>query len=72
MKMRYANINNSPRLLRVLKLLAKGGEHSTLAIITKAKVCAVSAIISELRQNGYSITCKRRGSAWYYRLHTCT
>ena len=68
--MRYANLNNSPRLMRVLCLLATGGEHSTLAIIRKAKVCAVSAIISELRENGYAINCQRRGSAWYYSLKT--
>ena len=66
--MRYANINNSPRLLRTLRVLRKNKELTTLEIIQKARVCAVSAIISELRQNGYSISCKRRGDKWYYKL----
>jgi len=66
--MRYANINNSPRLLRTLKVLKKNTELTTLEIIQKARVCAVSAIISELRQNGFSISCKRRGNNWFYKL----
>jgi len=66
--MRYANINNSPRLLRTLKVLRKNTELTTLEIIQKARVCAVSAIISELRENGFSISCKRRGNNWFYKL----
>jgi len=66
--MNAANLTKSDRLQRVLKLLAKGGEFTTLEIIQKAGVCAVNSIISELRQNGYQITCQRRNDKWFYRM----
>lgn len=47
----------SKRLKRVLSVL-KRGSATTRTIIRDANVCAVSAIISELRENGYRITCK--------------
>lgn len=68
--MNYANIENSDRLARVADLLEQGGEFTTLDIIKKANVCAVNSIISELRQNGYDITCQRRGEKWFYKLET--
>ena len=58
---------NSPRLIRTLSLLDRGGEYSTLDIVMGANVMAVSAVISELRQNGVEIECNRRGNAWYYK-----
>ncbi|NBX50683.1 hypothetical protein EBT25_12280 [bacterium] len=66
--MNYANIEKSDRLARVAELLSQGGEFTTLDIIKQAHVCAVNSIISELRQNGYGISCQRRGSKWYYKL----
>ena len=66
--MNYANIEKSDRLKRVADVLAKSGELSTLDIIKKANVCAVNSIVSELRQNGYDITCQRRGEKWFYKL----
>jgi len=68
--MNYANIENSDRLQRVAEMLEQGGEFTTLDIIKKANVCAVNSIISELRQNGYDITCQRRGEKWFYKLET--
>jgi hypothetical protein len=66
--MNSANIENSERLQRVYKLLAKGGEYTTLDIIYKAGVCAVNSIVSELRANGYDIQCERRANKWFYRM----
>lgn len=66
--MNYANIEKSDRLKRVADVLAQNGELSTLDIIKKANVCAVNSIVSELRQNGYDITCQRRGEKWFYKL----
>lgn len=64
--MHAARLTNSDRLKRVQKLLSDGKSHSTLDIVRRARVCAVSAAISELRYNGYEIDCKRRGSRFYY------
>jgi biotin operon repressor len=66
--MNAANFDKSDRLQRVYKLLKKGGEYTTLDIIQSAGVCAVNSIISELRQQGYQITCQRRADKWFYRL----
>lgn len=66
--MNHANIESSDRLQRVAQVLAQGGEFSTLDIIKKANVCAVNSIVSELRQNGYDISCERRGEKWFYRM----
>ena len=66
--MNSARIDKSPRLQRVLGLLYGGKWHSTMDIIQSAKVCAVNSIVSELRDNGYKIDCKRNGDKWLYRL----
>ena len=66
--MNAAALETSDRLQRVLKLLSRGGEFTTLEIIQKAGVCAVNSIISELRQNGYDISCVRRANKWFYRM----
>ena len=66
--MNAAKIEKSDRLQRVLQLLKKGGEYTTLEIIQKAGVCAVNSIISELRQHGYKINCQRRNNKWFYRM----
>ena len=49
----------SPRLQRVLTLLAGGRTFSTKQIVRRARVMAVSACISELRTHGAEITCIR-------------
>ena len=66
--MNAASIEKSARLNRVLDLLSRGGEFTTLDIIKQANVCAVNSIIAEIRQNGYDITCQRRGDKWFYTL----
>lgn len=67
--MNAANPHKSERLKRVIRLLKKRREFSTLDIIQRANVCAVNSIIAELRQAGHKITCQRRGDRWFYRLH---
>jgi hypothetical protein len=67
--MHAANIEKSERLGRVLDLLSKGGDYSTLDIIRQANVCAVNSIVAELRQNGFEINCQRRGEKWFYCLN---
>ncbi|MBL9057472.1 MAG: hypothetical protein JNJ84_14490 [Rhodobacteraceae bacterium] len=50
----------SPRLQRVLALLADGRPHTTRDIVRRAKVMAVNACISELRHHGAEITCSQQ------------
>lgn len=66
--MNSASIERSARLKRVRDLLKDGKEYSTYQIIQKTKVCAVSAVISELRENDCDIRCQRRGDRWFYRM----
>ncbi len=60
--MHAARFEHSPRLQRVHQLLSDGVERSTLEIVTGAQVCAVNSCISELRENGFYIECRQRGS----------
>ena len=64
--MHAAKVDRSARLRRVLNLLSHGVAMSTLDIIRLANVAAVSAAVSELRQQGYNIECKRKGDIWLY------
>lgn len=66
--MNYANIENSLRLQKVITVLKDKKWHSTMDIIKRAEVCAVSSIITELRFNGYDIKCKREVNKWLYQL----
>ena len=70
--MHAASIARSPRLRRVADFLAGGAEHSTLEIVTGARVCAVNSCIAELRANGYNISCRQitgpDGRIWLYRM----
>lgn len=68
--MHAARLDKSRRLKRVLNVLSDGAEHSTLDIVRQARVCAVNSIVAELRHNGFSIACQRRGEYWYYRLES--
>lgn len=47
----------SPRLQRVLKLLADGKPHTTRQIVRGARVMAVNACVAELRSHGAEILC---------------
>ena len=59
-----ANPAKSQRLQIVLEILKRRGEEgaTTREVIelSKGKVCAVNSIISELRANGYQISCKTK------------
>ena len=70
--MNHAYESKSMRLQRVIKVLKGKGAYSTLHIATKARVCAVNSIISELRANDYRIGCfskaVRGQRVWYYML----
>jgi hypothetical protein len=66
--MHYAKLEKSKRLQCVLAALKRRKRLSTMQIIERANVCAVNSIISEIRRNGYVITCKRDGGVWYYSL----
>lgn len=59
---------SSPRLQRVLRLLQDGRWHSTLGIVQEAQVLAVSAVVSELRQNGIRVEHDQHGKVHVYRL----
>ena len=52
----------SPRLQRVLALLSDGRPHTTRDIVRRARVMAVNACISELRQHGAEIICVKRAA----------
>lgn len=65
--MNAARLDKSDRLRRLAKVLKTGKEYSTLEIIQLANVAAVSAAISELRQNGMDIRCRRSDRIYYYR-----
>ncbi len=64
--MNAAKLSKSQRLKRVYNLLSDGRPHSTLDSMKRASVCAVSAIVAELRANGKTIVCKRHGDVWFY------
>ena len=67
MSMNAASLS-SPRLQRVLTLLSDGRSHSTRSIMRKARVCAISACVSELREHGAEIVCERKrvGDDWRF------
>jgi hypothetical protein len=58
--MHAAKVSRSARLKRVLEFLRGRGKAgaTTREIIKLCDVCAVNAIVPELRQNGYTISCK--------------
>ncbi len=68
----HAATLTSPRLQRVLKVLSDGRPHTTRDIVRKGRVMAVSACISELRENGAEIGCVKApakshaGWVWTY------
>jgi hypothetical protein len=70
--MKAASIDRSQRLRRVHALLRDGAEHSTADIVRGAGVMAVSACISELREQGAVIECRVEASGgrrrWLYRM----
>jgi hypothetical protein len=73
MAMHAARPERSPRLQRVLAVLADGRARTTRQIVRQARVMAVSACIAELRQHGARIACWQEVDAkgrrrWWYRM----
>ena len=58
----------SPRLARVLRLLADNRPHSTRDIARRTHVLAISACVAELRYHGAEIGCQRArvGDKWVF------
>ena len=62
----------SPRLRRVLAVLADGRPHTTRDIVRKAGVMVPGTCVSELRFHGAEINCQKRankngtGWVWFY------
>lgn len=54
----YAQLENSPRLQRLFKLLSDGKAHTTRDIVYGAEIVAVSTAVDELRENGFVIECR--------------
>lgn len=64
--MHSAKIEQSPRLMRVFRVLSDRKQHTTRDIMRKANVCAVNSCVAELRDNGIAVECHRTGSLWRY------
>ena len=56
--MHYADLNTSARLQKLYKLLRQGIELTTAQIQRVTGSMAVGTDISELRKNGFDITCR--------------
>lgn len=69
--MKFARIESSPRLKRLGRVLLPGQYLTTLDLIKRARIAAVSAAVSELRAQGWSISCRvemrRSGRVFAYR-----
>lgn len=71
--MHAARPDRSPRLQRVLAVLADGRARTTRQIVRQARVMAVSACVAELRRHGAEIACWQRVDSrgrrrWWYRM----
>jgi|LGVE01.1.fsa_nt_gb hypothetical protein len=66
--MNAARIDTSPRLQRVKNYLSDGLKHSTMDIIQATGQCAINSIAAELRDNGFTVNCERKGHIYYYQM----
>lgn len=66
--MHAANVKTSTRLQRTLALLGDKCWHDTREVTLQANVMAAHSAIAELRANGYTIDCRKRGEVFEYRL----
>ena len=57
----FAQLKNSPRLQRFLKVLSDGRPHTTMEIIQRAEVCNPHTCKAELVAQGYPIRCRPAG-----------
>lgn len=53
-------LRNAPRLRRVYRLLAQGGEYSTLEITRETGTVAAGAACADLRKKGIGVDCQTR------------
>jgi hypothetical protein len=51
-------VDSSPRLQRVLAVLADGERHTTRDLMFEANVCAVNSCVAEIRANGIDVRCE--------------
>lgn len=58
--MNYARYETSDRLQRTLEFLLDGQPHTTRDIANGADICAVSAAVDELRENGFDVPCIKK------------
>lgn len=59
--MHHARLASSPRLIRALRvLMAARRPVGTRTLMRRAHICAVNAVIAELRENGAEIVCAQR------------
>lgn len=74
MSIHAAHPSRSRRLLRVLRVLADGREHTTREIQEAARTVATATCVSELRASGYDVACRResrdRAAVWLYSMPT--
>ena len=70
--MHAADPSRSRRLLRVLRVLADGREHSSRDIQERADTVAAGTCVSELRAAGYEVRCRQETRdgrrRWLYRM----
>ena len=60
MTQHYAKLASSPRLQKALRVLREAdGEISNYELARKANIIAISSVISELRFNGFDISCRQ-------------
>ncbi len=60
--MNAANLFNSDRLMKMYEALRDHGPITTFDLMKRTKSCSVATDISELRGNGYDITCEYVGT----------
>ncbi len=63
-----ANPDRSRRLLRLLGVLKTNPDATSLELIKRAGIVALSAAVSELRLCGHRIDCYRSAGLWRYTL----
>jgi len=72
--MHAAKLSASPRLKRLGRALWAQKWTSTMELCRKARVVAVSAAVSELRDQGWRIECRQRqgryGRVFEYSVHS--
>lgn len=61
-----ADPKRSARLRRLGRALVSSRAPSSLDLIRRAGIVALSAAVDELRKRGWRISCTRKGEVWRY------